>query len=126
MCQRDEEQGDTPSFDARSQQGTRRTGIAAPLDRWFDITAKYVLSSTAGEVKYWFTPLGGSTITLDHRTNVNTLLNTAASGEAIHALILLTDGHDFELINPVKTGAAARARLSPGPRDGRRSLPEAC
>ena len=46
-------------------------------------------------------------------TSVNTLLNTAASGEAIHALVLLTDGHDFELVNPVKTGAAARARQVP-------------
>ncbi|HEX5220436.1 MAG TPA: VWA domain-containing protein [Verrucomicrobiae bacterium] len=46
-------------------------------------------------------------------TSVNTLLNTAAAGEAIHAVILLTDGHDFELVNPVKTGAAARARQVP-------------
>lgn len=46
-------------------------------------------------------------------TSVNTMLNSVASGEAIHALVLLTDGHDFELINPVKTGAAARARQAP-------------
>mgnify|MGYP000494908192 CR=1 FL=1 len=32
-------------------------------------------------------------------------MNTAAS-ETVNALILLSDGHDFELINPVKTGAA--------------------
>jgi hypothetical protein len=47
-----------------------------------------------------------------HRS-VTTMLNAPAAGEAISAMVLLTDGHDFELINPVKTGAAARARNSP-------------
>ena len=45
--------------------------------------------------------------------SVTTMLNAPASGEAINALILLTDGHDFELVNPVKTGAAARAQQTP-------------
>lgn len=45
--------------------------------------------------------------------SVTTLLNTPAAGEAVNALILLTDGHDFQLVNPVKTGAAASARQIP-------------
>jgi len=46
-----------------------------------------------------------------HRS-ISTML--AAAGEAVpNALILLTDGHDFELVNPAKTGAAARARKVP-------------
>jgi hypothetical protein len=50
--------------------------------------------------------------TLFHKS-VTTMLNASAAGEAINALILLTDGHDFELVNPVKTGAAARMRQAP-------------
>jgi von Willebrand factor type A domain len=42
-----------------------------------------------------------------------TMLNAPAAGEAANALVLLSDGHDFELENPAKTGAAARARQTP-------------
>jgi hypothetical protein len=52
-------------------------------------------------------------ITTRLNKSVLTMLNTPAAGEAANALILLTDGHDFELVNPAKTGAAARARLVP-------------
>jgi hypothetical protein len=45
--------------------------------------------------------------------SVTTMLNTTGAGEKVDALILLTDGHDFELVNPVKTGAAAHARQIP-------------
>jgi len=45
--------------------------------------------------------------------SVTTMLNTPGAGEVINALILLSDGHDFELVNPVKTGAAARTRQTP-------------
>jgi hypothetical protein len=45
--------------------------------------------------------------------SVQTMLNPAGAGESANGLILLTDGHDFELVNPVKTGAAARARQTP-------------
>jgi hypothetical protein len=55
-------------------------------------------------------PKGNST---RFHKSVTTMLNAPAAGEAINALILLTDGHDFELVNPVKTGAAARARQTP-------------
>jgi hypothetical protein len=56
------------------------------------------------------TPRGNST---RFHKSVTTVLNTPAAGESVNALILLSDGHDFELINPVKTGAAARARQIP-------------
>ena len=39
------------------------------------------------------------------------LMNTGA--QAPKAIILLTDGHDFEMVSPVKTGTAARTRESP-------------
>jgi len=45
--------------------------------------------------------------------SITTMLNAPVASETINALILLSDGHDFELINPVKTGAAARARQTP-------------
>ncbi len=46
-------------------------------------------------------------------SSVLTMLNTPAGSEEPNALILLTDGHDFELVNPARTGAAARARQVP-------------
>jgi hypothetical protein len=45
--------------------------------------------------------------------SVTTMLAGSGAGEAINALILISDGHDHELINPAKTGAAARARQIP-------------
>ncbi|MBE0540910.1 MAG: hypothetical protein IH623_05955 [Verrucomicrobia bacterium] len=45
--------------------------------------------------------------------SVTTMLNSLTPGETANALILLTDGHDFELANPAKTGAAARSRQTP-------------
>ncbi len=65
-------------------------------------------------------PLGKSVLELAPKgastrfhKSVTTMLNAPVAGEAVNALILLSDGHDFELINPVKTGAAARARHTP-------------
>ena len=45
--------------------------------------------------------------------SVGTLVSSPASDEAVNAVILLTDGHDFELVNPVKTGTLARNRQAP-------------
>lgn len=50
--------------------------------------------------------------TLFHKS-INTMLSAPAGDEAINALILLTDGHDFEMVNPVKTGLAAHTREAP-------------
>jgi hypothetical protein len=47
-----------------------------------------------------------------HRS-IATMLNSLGSGEGAKALILLTDGHDFELVNPSKTGLMAKSRQVP-------------
>ena len=47
-----------------------------------------------------------------HRT-ITTILQAQDGREAINALILLSDGHDHGLVNPAKTGAAARGRQVP-------------
>ncbi|WP_269524882.1 hypothetical protein [Coraliomargarita parva] len=41
------------------------------------------------------------------------MLNAAHKGQALAALILLTDGHDFELVNPARTALEAKARHCP-------------
>ena len=45
--------------------------------------------------------------------SVTTMLGTLAAAEAASALVLLTDGHDFELVNPVRTGTLAKNRQTP-------------
>jgi len=52
------------------------------------------------------------TTTRFHKS-VSTMLSLPDANEAPNALILLTDGHDFEMVNPVKTGTAARLRQAP-------------
>ncbi|MDB6125955.1 MAG: hypothetical protein JWQ71_4948 [Pedosphaera sp.] len=56
------------------------------------------------------TPKGESTRL--HRS-MTTIANSLAAGEGAKALILLTDGHDFELVNPSKTGLMAKSRQIP-------------
>jgi len=41
------------------------------------------------------------------------MLGAPAGDEVVNAVILLTDGHDFEMVNPVKTGLAAHNRQAP-------------
>ncbi|MGD0745978.1 MAG: hypothetical protein ABSA45_12565, partial [Verrucomicrobiota bacterium] len=50
--------------------------------------------------------------TLFHKS-INTMLSTSAGDETVNAVIFLTDGHDFEMVNPVKTGIAAHNRAAP-------------
>lgn len=45
--------------------------------------------------------------------SVETMLSAPAGDEAANAVVLLTDGHDFEMINPVKTGLAAHYHQTP-------------
>ena len=52
----------------------------------------------------------GTTTRFHH--SITTMLNSIGSGEG-KAMILLTDGHDFELVNPSKTGLMARGRQVP-------------
>ncbi|EEF63265.1 hypothetical protein [Pedosphaera parvula] len=55
-------------------------------------------------------PAGNST--RFHRS-INTMVNSLGADEGAKALILFTDGHDFELVNPSKTALIARARQVP-------------
>ena len=50
--------------------------------------------------------------TLFHKS-IGTMLGAPAGDEAVNTMILLTDGHDFEMVNPVKTGLAAHNRQAP-------------
>jgi hypothetical protein len=52
------------------------------------------------------------TTTRVHKS-VTSMLDSVMDGESARALILLTDGHDFELVNPTRTGMAARQRGTP-------------
>lgn len=45
--------------------------------------------------------------------SVQTMLGSLAAGEGANALFLLSDGHDFELVNATQTALAARARRVP-------------
>lgn len=47
-----------------------------------------------------------------HRS-LSSLLQSAGNGESLAGLILLSDGHDFELVNPARTALEARNRNSP-------------
>ena len=46
-------------------------------------------------------------------SSVIAMLGSLRANETARALILFTDGHDFEMVNPTKTGFAARARQTP-------------
>ena len=45
--------------------------------------------------------------------SIGTMLSAPGDDEGVNAVILLTDGHDFEMVNPVKTGLAAHNRQAP-------------
>ena len=53
----------------------------------------------------------GTTTRVHH--SVSTMLSSLAANEGARALVLLSDGHDFELVNPAKTGFLARQRQTP-------------
>ncbi len=53
----------------------------------------------------------GSSTRIHH--SVSSILNSLSQSEEARALIVLTDGHDFELINPAQTGGLARSRHVP-------------
>jgi hypothetical protein len=72
----------------------------------FDSDATAMPISTLDELK-----TEGNTTHL-HRS-VESMLGTLSARETASALVLLTDGHDFELVSPAKTAATARARHVP-------------
>ena len=111
MKQRDE--GGASRFDAarnllESAGATTSAGLPAdPRLRLFEFSddARPVQKSILDLV-----PAGKTT--LFHKS-LGTMLGAAAGDEAVNAVILLTDGHDFEMVNPVKTGLAAHNRQAP-------------
>jgi hypothetical protein len=57
--------------------------------------------------------LDGTGATTRIHSSITAMLGSLHADEGARALILLSDGHDFELTNPAKTGFAARARQVP-------------
>jgi hypothetical protein len=57
--------------------------------------------------------LDASGLTTRVHSSVNGILASLRSNEGARAIVLLSDGHDFELVNPAKTGLATRARQTP-------------
>ncbi|MDB6109887.1 MAG: hypothetical protein JWR69_1637 [Pedosphaera sp.] len=53
----------------------------------------------------------GGTTRFHH--SISSMLNSLGANEGAKALIVLTDGHDFELVNPAKTAVLARSRQVP-------------
>jgi hypothetical protein len=47
-----------------------------------------------------------------HRS-ITTMLHSLGPGEGAKALIILSDGHDFEMVNPSRTGFSAKSRQVP-------------
>lgn len=65
-------------------------------------------------------PIAGSLLELSaagkttrFHDSLATMLNVSGSGDQVNAVILLTDGHDFELVNPAKSGMLAHNRDAP-------------
>ena len=59
------------------------------------------------------TQLDASGATTRMHRSIATMLGSLAVNEGARALVLLSDGHDFELTNPAKTGFLARQRQAP-------------
>ncbi len=57
--------------------------------------------------------LDGSGTTTRFQTSLANVLGAPVPNETARALIVLSDGHDFELVNPGKTGFTAKARQIP-------------
>lgn len=51
--------------------------------------------------------------TTEINTSVMTMLDSLGPGQSARGLFLLTDGHDFEMVNPEKTALEARTRQTP-------------
>ena len=111
MNQRDA--GDKTRFDA-AKDLLLEAGALAPNGtsanarlRWFQF------SDDARPLQASLLDLVPEGTTTRFHKSVSTMLSLPDANEAPNALILLTDGHDFEMVNPVKTGTAERLRQAP-------------
>ncbi|MDB6172511.1 MAG: hypothetical protein JWL59_1822 [Chthoniobacteraceae bacterium] len=110
MAQSDVEQG-TRAQAARSilAEAAVVTASGEPVNSQlrlfkFSETASQVLNTAQLDTS------GGSTRI---HTSITNILASLRGNEGARALILLSDGHDFELVNAAKTGFNARARQTP-------------
>lgn len=90
------------------------TGLAARQDA--AAPADVRLFEFAGDASPVTRPLAELTAdgkTTQFHTSITTMLDALAPNESARALFLLTDGHDFELVNPEKTALLARTRETP-------------
>lgn len=111
MKQRDS--GDKSRFDA-AKNLLLSSGAVAPSGNVVDPHLRlFEFSEDASPVQRSVLELVPAGKTTRFHKSVGTLLSGPAKDEAINALILLSDGHDFELINPVKTGTLAHNRKAP-------------
>jgi hypothetical protein len=111
MKQRDA--GDKTRFDA-AKNLLLESGAVAPNGTVTDPHLRlFEFSDDARPVQRSVLDLAPAGKTTRFHKSIGTILNAPASDEAVNAVVLLTDGHDFELVNPVKTGALARNRAAP-------------
>jgi hypothetical protein len=57
--------------------------------------------------------LDASGSTTRFHSSVSGIMGSLRATEGARAIVLLSDGHDFELVNPAKTGLSTRARQTP-------------
>jgi hypothetical protein len=109
MAQRDTEEGTrTESAQALLREaGLVKEDMPSTTDlRLFRFSTDAVPMSRLSELSS-----GGETTRI--HTSVTSVLGSLGAHEAARAIILLSDGHDFELVNPSRTGFNARARQTP-------------
>ena len=82
-------------------------GTAAQDDlRFFKFGANAAAITSASQ-------LDAADATTRIHTSITDLLGSLRADESARAIVLLTDGHDFESVNPAKTGFLARGREAP-------------
>ncbi|MBC2593944.1 VWA domain-containing protein [Ruficoccus amylovorans] len=86
--------------------------LAAPAEGTSDISL-YAFDAHARPLSADELPTAPEGRTTAFNTSISDMLDSLRAGQGAYGLILLTDGHDFELINPAKTGTDARLRRAP-------------
>jgi hypothetical protein len=110
MAQRDVALG-TRAEEARSILAD--TGLIAPDGSAADSSLRLYKFSEDAEPISTTAALDGSGPTTRFHRSISTMLGSLGGHESARAVVLLSDGHDFELVNPAKTGFLARSRQAP-------------
>lgn len=85
-----------------------REGLPAPDD-----VRLFRFAENASPLTQALTELKADGLSTRFHPSIQTMLGSLTAEEGAHALFLLTDGHDFELVPPAKTALAARNRQVP-------------